>query len=233
MNYGDDDQARNGEVALLGRVAEHLGPSPVVFDVGANVGRYSLDVKNRIPCARLYAFEPSAVAFARLEAALGDSGQAFRLAFASEEGQRPLFGDRPGSELASLVQRDLHRFAIDVTEIETVRVQRLDAFCAEHGVAHIDWLKIDAEGADLDVLRGAGDMLGSKIGAIQFEFGGTGIDARTSLRDFFDLLERDYRIHRLLPDGVRPLDYSERIEVFLYANYVALPRDARSPASLR
>jgi FkbM family methyltransferase len=224
MNYGDDNHATNGEVALLDRVASHLGPSPVIFDVGANVGRYAVEMTKRIPGAQLHAFEPSASAFTRLKIALGDRGRAHKLAFAAEDGERPLFGDTPGSELSSLVRRDLHRFAVHVREIENVRVRRIDTFCREHGIGRIDWLKVDAEGADLDVLRGAGDMLGSRIGAIQFEFGGTGIDAHTSLRDFFDLLEGDYRLHRLLPAGLRPLEYSERLEVFVYANYVAFPK---------
>jgi FkbM family methyltransferase len=224
MNFDNYDQATNGELSQLDRVAAGLGPSPVVFDVGANVGRYSTEVLNRFPGLQLYAFEPSAVAFAELEAALGDRGQAFQLALADVDAERPLYGDRPGSELASLVRRDLHRFNIEVAQTETVQVRRLDTFCDEHGIDRIDWLKIDAEGSELEVLRGAGDMLGSKIGPIQFEFGGTGIDANNSLRDFFDLLESDYRIHRLLPDGLRAFEYSERIEIFLYANYIAVPR---------
>jgi FkbM family methyltransferase len=224
MNFGDDNHATNGEFSLLDRMASELEPSPVIFDVGANVGRYSSAILKRIPAVRLYAFEPSATAFARLETALEHTGKPFQLALGAVDTQVPLYGDRPGSELASLVRRDLRRFNIEVKETETVRVRRLDTFCAELAIDRIDWLKVDAEGGDLDVLRGAGDMLGSRIGPTQFEFGGTSLDARTTLRDFFDLLEPDYAIHRLLPDGLRPLAYSERIEVFLYANYVALPR---------
>lgn len=224
MNFGDDNHATNGEFSLLSRMASELPPSPVIFDVGANVGRYSSEILKRIPAVRLYAFEPSATAFARLETVLRGRGEPFQLALGADDAQRPLYGDRPGSELASLVRRDLHRFSIDVKETEIVRVCRVDSFCAEHGIDRIDWLKVDAEGGDLDVLRGARDMLGSHIGPIQFEFGGTAIDARTTLRDFFDLLEHDYAIHRVLPSGLRPFEYSERVEVFLYANYVALPR---------
>jgi FkbM family methyltransferase len=227
MNFDNYDEAVNGELSQLDRVATGLGPSPVVFDVGANAGRYSMEVLKRFSSVRLYAFEPSAVAFAQLEAALGNRAQAFQLALADVDAEGLLYGDRPGSELASLVRRDLHRFDIEVTETETVQVRRLDTFCDEHRIDRIDWLKIDAEGSEVEVLRGAGEMLGSRIGAIQFEFGGTGIDANHSLRDFFDLLEAEYRIHRLLPDGLRPFDYSERVEIFLYANYIAVPRSWR------
>ena len=110
-----------------------------------------------------------------------------------------------------------------MVESETVQVRRLDDVCREFGVDRIDFLKVDAEGSDLDVLRGAEALLGERIGVIQFEFGGTSIDANQTLRDFFDLLEpAGYRVHRLLPEGSWPLSWSERIEIAEYANCVAL-----------
>jgi FkbM family methyltransferase len=228
MNVGNDDQATNGELWLLERLATSLPPSPVVFDVGANVGRYSEAVLERMPGARLYAFEPSATAFSKLQASFGQRVRTFRYALGAENGEQPLYADRPGSELGSLIHRDLHRYGLAVGEQETVIVRRLDTLCAELDVERIDLLKIDAEGAELDVLRGAGDMLGTRIGVIEFEFGGTAIDAHHALRDFFDVLEPAYRIHRLLPGALWPLDYSERLEIFEYANYVALPKGVPS-----
>jgi FkbM family methyltransferase len=224
MNYGDHDHSRNGELWLLDRLANHLGPAPVIFDVGANVGRYSMEVLRRFPNASLYAFEPSATAYEQLTIALGRRARTFRFALGSEDAERALYANHPGSELGSLIRRDLHRRNIEVEETETVQVRRLDTFCSEHGIDRIDLLKIDTEGSELAILLGAESMLGPKTSFIQFEFGGTGIDAHTMFRDFFDLLEGHYVIHRLLPGGLQPLEYSERIEVFLYANYVAVPR---------
>jgi FkbM family methyltransferase len=226
MNFLDANQATNGELWLLDWLAERLDRSPVVFDVGANVGQYSQAVIERLPSAQLYAFEPSAAAFGKLEATLGGHGAAFQLALGAEDAERPLYADGPGSELGSLVRRDLHRHGLDVRETETVTVRRLETLCNELAVERIDLLKIDAEGSELDVLGGAGAMLGERVGVIQFEFGGTAIDARRIMRDFFDILEPEYRIYRLLPGGLWPLRYSESIEILVYANYVALPRSA-------
>lgn len=228
MNYGDGNEATNGELWLLNWLTERLGPSPVVFDVGANVGRYSQAVLQRIPEARLYSLEPSSAAFDKLKQALGSRGTALPFALGAEDAEQPLYADRPGSELGSLLQRDLHRHGLDVREMETVTVRRLETLCDELAVERIDLLKIDAEGSELEVLRGAGAMLGTRIGVIQFEFGGTAIDAHEALRGFFDLLEPAYRIHRLLPRTLWPLDYSERLEIFEYANYVALPESTSS-----
>jgi FkbM family methyltransferase len=68
--------------------------------------------------------------------------------------------------LAELVSLD---FEIDI-EITT-----LDDFCQVEGVNEIDYLQIDVQGADLDVLKGASWILGRSILAIQIELGFTPI----------------------------------------------------------
>jgi hypothetical protein len=57
------------------------------------------------------------------------------------------------------------------TSTITCRKETLDAFCAAGGVDAIDLLKIDTEGHDLSVLRGASGMLaGGRVGFILTEF---------------------------------------------------------------
>ena len=46
-------------------------------------------------------------------------------------------------------------------------------------------MKIDVEGHELDVLKGFGELI-KKVRLIQFEFGGTNIDSKTYLRDFWE-----------------------------------------------
>jgi hypothetical protein len=101
-----------------------------------------------------------------------------------------------------------------------VAVTTIDAFCREHGIAHIDLLKLDVEGHELAALQGARGMLG-RIEAIQFEFGGTALDSKAFLRDFLEVLD-GYRVHRIVRDGLDPVDYTERAEVLTFSNFVAL-----------
>jgi hypothetical protein len=55
---------------------------------------------------------------------------------------------------------------------ETVPVSTLDAFCGENGVERIDFLKIDAEGFDLQVLRGGRGLLSrERVAVVQCEVG--------------------------------------------------------------
>jgi len=62
---------------------------------------------------------------------------------------------------------------------------------------------------------------------IQFEFGGCNIDSRTYFRDFFDLLNPQYDVYRLLRNGLFPIrSYHETQEVFTTTNFIAILRDS-------
>lgn len=230
LNYGCGDPAINGELAFLDRIARTWNGRPIVaFDVGASQGMWSAAVLERDPSATIYAFEPMPTAFARLSAHLGDRVHLNPCALGDAAGQAEMFappgGDQQHGELASLHVRDLSRFDLAVETIGRVEVQTLDDFCAEHEVARIDLLKIDTEGHELSVLTGAERMLAAgAIRAIQFEFGGTNIDARVFLRDIVGLLTPTHDVFRLLRDGVDRVQMNEREEIFSYANFVAFAR---------
>jgi FkbM family methyltransferase len=226
LGFGNADSRRNGELAGARRVLGQPRDRPaVVFDVGANRGDYTAMLLAELGSPlEVHCFEPSPAAFADLERRLGNeaSVRLHDLGLGDVEGERELLSDRPGSEAATLYGRA----GIAQGRAERVRLRRLDAVVEELAIPRVDFLKVDAEGHDLAVLAGAGELLdGRRIGAIQFEHGGTAPDARVFLRDFFELLEPAYLIHRVLPDGLWPLArYSEAAEISLYANYVALPR---------
>jgi FkbM family methyltransferase len=229
LNYGDSDAGRNGEHAFIDRLASQWQERPVVaFDVGAFHGTWTAAVLEHASSATVHAFEPVASSFAQLSANVGGQAHVHRCALGAATGTAEMFAppDADGSlgELASLHARDLSGFALAVEPIGKVQMRTLDEFCDEQGIAHIDLLKLDTEGHELAVLNGASKLLGSRaIDVIQFEFGGANIDSRTFLRDIVDVLRPTHAVHRLLRDGIEPVRLSEREEIFVYANYVALP----------
>jgi hypothetical protein len=108
-----------------------------------------------------------------------------------------------------------------------VDVVNLDDYCAQRGVDHIDLLKIDVEGFELNVLRGASRLLeGQRINAIQFEFNEMNVIGRTFLEDFMARLEPTHGMFRVLPHGLMPLRRQRHWlnEQFAYQNIVALKR---------
>lgn len=218
----------SGELEVLDWLASRLPPKPLVFDVGANAGDYAREAARRLRPSMIHCFEPSAVAFAALERNTADLPVVrHRLALGSEVGRLALHGAEAGATTASLLQlRNPHQPSCRQSE-EIVEVDTLDRFCAAEGIERIDFLKIDVEGFECAVLRGAERMLRERrIGAVQFEFGEGHIDARTFVRDFFDLLA-DFDFYRIVADGLVPLPaYETSLEVFACINYLAF-RQAR------
>lgn len=128
-------------------------PGATVFDIGANVGAYTLVFAARVgPSGRVIAFEPAPDASQGLRTHLALNGIAGRVevieaAMSSAVG-RTSFAVHPSGGASSLVLE-----SVDRGRVIDVATDTLDRFCAAHAVSP-DVLKIDVEGSELDVLRG-------------------------------------------------------------------------------
>ncbi len=149
----------------------------VIFDVGANVGQSAARFLTWFPEATIYCFEPSAQSVTELRKRLGGRVRSFAIALGSHAGQ---------ARLAHTGKSETFRIS-DAGE-EDVAVQTVDLFCQEQGIERIDFLKVDTEGHDLEVLRGAESMLRQgKIAAVQVE---AGMNPENDLHVAFDILKR-------------------------------------------
>ena len=215
-----EDFEKNGELAFVGS----LPAGSCVIDVGAHAGEFARAVQKSVPGSAVHCFEPAPAPFEKLRLISGIVAN--NVALGDKAGVVEMHSDRPGSKLASLYKRRLDHFGIQFTHRYSVTVDTLDAYCARTGLESIELLKLDAEGHELSVLRGAHDLLSrGAVRKILFEFGGTDIDSRTFLQDFFYLLsEHGFTLHRLLRHGMLHAipEYRELYEQFVYTNYVAL-----------
>lgn len=137
-----------------------------------------------------------------------------------------LYYNEKGSGLASLTKRRLEHFNIDFKESEEVKIISLDEYCKMRNIKHITLLKMDIEGHELDILRGATEMFANNaIDIVTFEFGGCNIDTRTFFQDFWYFFkEQKMQICRILPSGemYKIPAYSELYEQFTTTNFVVL-----------
>lgn len=227
MNYGYGSNIHSsGEKIALDHVAESIKKNnPVIFDVGANVGSYTLAVIASFKHnPSIYSFEPSAATFKKLTANTAGLSNVIvnHCALSSTVGEAVLYGRENNSEIASLVNTQAAEKYGQQTQ-ETVKLNTLDNYCRENNIDFIDFLKIDTEGHELTVLQGATEMLQRKmIRFIQFEFGQFNIDSRTYFRDFWRLLGTNYTIYRIVKDGLFEIKkYELTLEIFLTSNFLA------------
>lgn len=231
LNYGDGSAIElSGEIELIRSLnkRENGNDKFVVFDVGANHGDYCNALLKNLTIKELeiWCFEPSPVAFGSLQKACGTnpSVNLIQIGFSNVAGTFPLYTSEPGTTTASLFPLERAFNAPEkLHEFEMITVGTIDEFAKQNNIKHIDFLKLDIEGNELNALVGAGNLLKSKsIRSIQFEFGSCNIDSRTYFRDFWYLLNADYNIFRVVKDGLFPItDYTEYDEIFVTINYYA------------
>ena len=227
---GDDcnDFRLNGE----GRVLTTLLPTcQVVFDVGANVGDWAKLALGINPASSIHAFEPSKDTFDALRARhFGENVTLNQLGLSSTNRTAVLhqFGSQA---TANSLYEQTGVAMLTQSGAEEIRLATLDDYCATAGVDRIDYLKIDVEGHELDVLRGARRMLSERrIGLIQLEYSFGYIAARAYLKDVFtELNEVGFRAHKILPKQLLSApSYDERHETFRVSNWLfAMPDDPR------
>jgi FkbM family methyltransferase len=225
INYEGPRGLTLPEARLLARLAPQLGGG-VVLDVGAHSGSYALEVKRLAPAASLFAFEPQPRTYAAMAGRVAGTGiEALNLALGESEGTATLydFAGDGGSTQASLSADAVALFGTEPVA-HSVACTTVDAFCAERGIDGVALLKVDTEGFDLNVLRGARRMLAERrIERVQFEFISANIATGVRLRDFYVVLA-GYRLHRLCLNGaLMPLPYSVKHgEIYVNQNLVAL-----------
>ncbi|MFD2264662.1 FkbM family methyltransferase [Lacibacterium aquatile] len=219
-NDGNGDPATNGEWALIERCARQW---QVVFDVGACVGDWSSRTLGVNPKAEVHCFEPFPPNVEALRKRVGQQAHILPVALGSEAGEAVFHVPSqtgPGENLGSLYPQGsgaLVRLAVPMTTIAD--------YCTDMEITQIDFLKIDAEGAEVSILEGARPLLeAGRIAALQFEYGGTWVSARHFMKDIFDLVAgTDYTVAKLMPDGCRIVaDYFYEIESFRQSNWLLI-----------
>ncbi|WP_071190211.1 FkbM family methyltransferase [Trichormus sp. NMC-1] len=216
-------------------VTRLVKPGMLVFDIGANIGDYSILLSKLVDYSgKVYSFEPASTTFTRLQERLIAQNiknvYEFKKAFYSDNTQIE-FNEFPEDFSVwnsigkpQMLDPEGSGQYIPIINTEIVDAIKLDSFCLENSIAHIDYLKIDVEGAESDVLEGARELLKNKsIRYIQFEISQKMLEGlnRIAKSTFDILIENGYECHRITKDG----NIGEKVvnSNSFYENYIAFP----------
>jgi len=212
-----------GESEERALIASAVKPGMVTVDVGANVGLHTLGLARAVgPAGRVHAFEPDPGNRRLLERAVRRAGLANVIL------HREACSDRAGTLrlYASAANKGDHR---TVPAPEARRSFEIPAVALDEALAdepHVDFVKIDVQGAEVPVLRGLARTLerNPAIG-ILVELTPKLLDfAGTTVEDFFSVPRRAGLVpHRILArGGLAPVSEEAAADEAVRSGYVNL-----------
>lgn len=173
-----------------------LQPGQQAIDIGANYGVYTLSIARAVgPAGRVWAFEPASSTASLLAAGIAANNYTHvtlvRSALSNVSGTARLALNK-NSEMNSLV-----RGCSPTDASETVRLVTLDQLLEAPGWKNIEFVKIDAEGEEANILLGGARFFSAMSPLIQYEVK-VGADQNMELVQAFAAL--GYESYRLIPD---------------------------------
>jgi FkbM family methyltransferase len=176
-----------------------IKPGDIVLDVGAHIGCFTLKAAKEVgPEGKVVSFEPSSENFRLLSMNVSSNdysnAKLFNVAVGSEPGTAKLhLGNRRGTN--SL----LSDASAEQVGVEEVPIRTLDSVADELKLNKVNFMKIDVEGFELEVLKGAQNILSSSHPSIAMEthdFGPSEEEIASFLSTFGYMIKRvPYRTH--------------------------------------
>jgi FkbM family methyltransferase len=213
------DSAKNGEYRLLDLLASQCA---AFVDVGANVGNWTEHFLQVRP-AKGILFEPSKRCADLLTQKFNGKPVTVRnVAVGDRSGSMQFVEEENLSEASASVQTYTASEHPGNAVIREIPMVTLDQELASVDF-NIDFLKIDTEGYDLKVIKGAESVLRQgRIRFIQFEYNSHWVGTGSSLKEAKAFLENlGFDLLLIRSTGLHPLDYRFWGEYFRYSNFLA------------
>ncbi len=138
----------------------------IVFDIGANKGIFTVLASRLAPSGQVYCFEPIVDNYSVLQENLKlnncNNVKTENIAIGAVDGK---------AEINLSTTTDGHSlYWKNSGEKQSIIVNRLDLYCRANGIDRIDFLKMDCEGAEYDILSTMTKDMAQKIGKIGMEY---------------------------------------------------------------
>jgi FkbM family methyltransferase len=221
----NSDMISNGEFRFL---KKNLPQCNIIFDIGANVGDWTAIALNEKENIKVHCFEPCKKTFQQLlDKKFSQNVTCNQVGLSSQKETLSMYSFEENSGMNSLYERKglSPRGLSSPQKIEDIELITLEEYCHQKNISHIDYLKMDIEGHEIETLKGGLHLFEKeKIDIVQFEYGGCNIDAKTLLKDFFELFENlNYNFYKIYPNHIQYVpEYDQRLENFQYQNWLII-----------
>lgn len=191
-----------------------------IVDVGAAVGEYSKAAHFIFPNAKIYAFESIPDSFEKLESVASEvkNMQCFNLALSDEEGEAEFHLNEFSFSSSLFKMTDIHKEMFPFTKNETtikVKTSKIGNVLKKVGLEGVALLKMDVQGAELTVLKGATNLL-KEIDVIQLEVSSMNFyEGQPSVKDLITFL-RSFGFNAFLQ--VSPI--FDKDKLLLYSDFI-------------
>lgn len=176
-----------------------LPQDAIIFDVGANSGIMSLQFAKLVPLGKVYSFEPTFYAFSKLEKNLELNPElakrivAIQSFVSSSTSEEPNIKAYASWKVGGTVESVKHRVHGGIEKsAERIGAVCLDDFCEQNEIKRLGFIKIDTDGHEFEVLKGAKKVINEFSPIIIFEIGIYLMDERSIVFSdylkFFDSL---------------------------------------------
>ncbi|WP_424833608.1 FkbM family methyltransferase [Ruegeria sp.] len=165
-----------GPVGALARLSEVADPKGVVFDIGVNFGTVARHLIRIFPNNQCYLFEPlpQQAAYVTERFSTFDNVNVVEEALSDKPGRATLNVGKSLGTSSLLSMNDASLEQHPEAEVDTsidVQLNTVDLYCEAAGIDHISCMKIDAQGSELSIFRGASRMLSEqRVDMIMFEW---------------------------------------------------------------
>lgn len=211
----------NGERFLLETAEQHINVE-TIFDVGANIGKWSLMAVDCCPNAVIHSFEIVALTYEKLYDRLKHNNKIILNNCGLDSANREVLVNYcPDNDALSSMVEYPHGLSKNIIR---AYCQRGDEYVRQNNIKMIDVLKIDVEGGEFNVLKGFENSLNQKIiRVIQFEHGRANLVTRIFLSDYYQFFNNyGFVVGKLYPNYVAFKEYELCDEDFIGPNYIAI-----------
>lgn len=212
----------DNDLKIIEGIKNHFGESPMIFDVGANRGHYADFALSLFPSAKMILIEPNDIWIGELERKYSINNRII-LMYTLVGGKRGVetfyYFINHNDQISSIYKRPVF---LDLPMMEAIKpMTTIDDIIEFLRTDVVDFIKVDTEGAEFEVLKGAiRSLADKKIRFIQIEYGGTYPDAGITMKEVIEFINAiGYKAYSF--NGVfTELDSKTFVEDFHYDNYL-------------